>query len=75
MSLINGFDYRSQQPVRRTKTEWRKEIRAAVQAGGQRKVVEGDTMVTLPVKENIGAPFFERTTQVLAFEVHDNIPL
>lgn len=75
MSKIKGFDYRSQQAVTRTKKEWRAEIRAAVAGGGTRKVSEGETFVTLPVSEDLGAPFGKVTTQVLALEIYDNVPL
>lgn len=75
MSLINGFDYRTDKPVAKSKKDWRAEIRAAVAAGGERKVVEGETFLTLPVTEDIGAPFFKRTKQVLAVEIYANIPL
>ncbi len=74
MSTISGFDYRTAKPVKKTKKEWRTEIRATVMAGGQRKVVEGETFLTLPVQEDLGAPFGKVTTQVLSVEIYANVP-
>jgi len=75
MAQINGFDYRSQRPVRKSKKEWRAELRAAVKAGAERRVVEGETLIMLPMEEDLGAPFGKRRSRVLAVEIYANIPL
>jgi hypothetical protein len=75
MSNISGFDYRSQSKVSKSKLEWRKEARGIVQLGGQRRMVEGETFLTVPVEEDLGAPFGKRTKQVLAVEIYGNVPL
>ncbi len=72
--LIEGFDYRSDRPIKKTRKQWRSEVKAAIDAGGKRKIVEGETFITLPVVEDLGAPFFKRTKQVIAVEIYSNIP-
>jgi hypothetical protein len=74
MSAISGFDYRTDKPVKKTKKEWRAEVRAAIAAGGIRRVVEGETQLTLPVTTDLGPPAGKRVTQVLAVEIYANIP-
>jgi hypothetical protein len=74
MSTISGFDYRTAKPLKKSKKEWRAEVRAAIQAGGRRRIVEGETQLTLPVEQDLGAPFGKVTTQILAVEIYENIP-
>lgn len=71
---IKGFDYRSNKPVEKSGKEWRKEVKSAIEAGGKRRVENGETFITLPVVQDLGAPFFKRTTQILAIEIYANIP-
>lgn len=72
--LISGFDYRSQQPVRKTRKQWRAEVKSALDAGGKRRVENGETFISIPVTENLGAPFGKVATQVLAIEIYSNVP-
>lgn len=75
MSNINGFDYRSQKPMSKPKREWRNDIREVIASGGKRKIVEGETFLTVPITEDLGAPWGKCITQKLAVEIYANIPL
>lgn len=77
-SQIDGFDYRLQRPVTHTRGQWKKLIANILKDGGRCKSgrkspVKGETFVTVPVTEDLGAPFFKRTKQVLAIEIYSTI--
>lgn len=40
---IEGFDYRVQQPSKRPTQEWKAHLREVIEAGGRRRVENGET--------------------------------
>jgi hypothetical protein len=47
-TLIDGFDYRTHQPVSLTREAWQAEITSAIRAGGRRRVENGETFLHGP---------------------------
>lgn len=63
---INGFDYRIQRAVSKSRKEWIQDANAIMKAGGRRVVESGDTLILARDKVK-GCE--------IAFEVHANIPV
>jgi hypothetical protein len=45
MRVIEGFDYRTQQPVKLTSAQWRDQIRKAIADDGFRRCEAGETFI------------------------------
>jgi len=43
--LVNGFDYRTQQPSTRTRADWLLDVQAALDGGGHVKHYQGERLV------------------------------
>lgn len=69
---IDGFDYRIQKPVRRSRKEWIADLTAMVKAGGKRRVEEGETFAHQQVEVVIND---KKTTELqLAWECYAPLP-
>lgn len=65
---IRGFDYRSGTAVEKTRAEWRAELRAGIAGGGERRMVDGETFLFMPV-----ARPQRPITHTLVFEIYRNV--
>lgn len=60
--VMQGFDYRMQRQVERSRAEWRDELKKVVAHGGRRRHEHGET-------------FGHSAKGLIEFEIYDNVSL